>query len=548
LGNKGGKKKTRQQGTPSNVRAPRWRVIAAFAAVLVVYVAMRLPGINIPLDRDEGTFGYMGQLINQGKLPYRDGVDHKPPGAFYMNALALHFVPPTEKGIHTFLLFYNFLTLVCIFYIGKTYFRSLSVGLWCAFAYGVFSASPTLQGFTASTEMWMLLPIALSLLLSILGWRRNSAVLLFWSGVTGASACWTKQSAFTSILFVFVFTGIAVFWSNAKSTKTIRSALIRAFVSWLLGAVLLSTLIMFYFYIHGISREFIYWSFLHNLAYSNKLSLGQSLDLVIPQLLKIAQDNFLIMGAGLIAVGYGFARKKPDAYFIVGFLLLSLLATIPGFGYSHYFAQLAPAVAVASGYGLSTLVGFCRTLKGRLVISIICGLLILAVAVSMNSQYFLERNPNRISRYIFGANPFPESKRLAAYIAGSTTPGDTVFIVGSEPQILFYAGRSSPSSFLTFFPLMAGYARYREFQETVWNETQKTPPKYVLTMVNIPTSFAWDRQADVGIMGRIDEWLGKEYVLDRIMLVTGLQGEWTTAEDSRLKEGARSICVYRRKQ
>jgi hypothetical protein len=547
LSDKQSKKKTKKRLNPSAIRTPRWQIIAAFAAVLIVYIAMRLPGIGVPLERDEGTFGYMGQLINQGKLPYRDGVDHKPPVAFYINALALHFVPHTEKGIHVFLLLYNFLTLVCIFYIGKTYFRSLSAGIWSAFVYAVFSANPTIEGFSASTEMWMLLPIVLSLLLSILGSRRNSPILFFMSGVAGAMACWTKQSAFTSILFVFVFTGIAIFCGAAGPTEKPRSALIRSLASWLSGAVLFSAAIMLYFYFHGIFREFIYWSFQHNLAYSNKLPIQESISMGIDRLIPIVRDNFAIFGAGLIAVAYSFARKKSDAYFILGFIVLSFLGTVPGFAYSHYFVQLAPAVALAGGIGISILVNIYRTAGGRLATSILCGFLIIAISVGMYSEYFLERNPNQISRLFFGYNPFPESKLLAEYIAKSTTPADPVFIVGSEPQILFYSERSSPSSFLTFYPLMASYERYREFQDKLWNEVHRTPPKYILYMVKVPTSFAWDRQADVQIMERIDKWLSTEYTMERVMLVTDLQGEWTNQEDSRLKTGIASVCIFRRK-
>jgi hypothetical protein len=546
--------KKRKKGTFQNVKrparpsTPRWQIAAALAVVLIAYVALRLPGISVPLDRDEGAFGYMGQLINEGKLPYRDGVDHKPPVAFYINALALRFVPPTEQGVHLFLLLYNFLTLVCVFYIGKTYFQSLSTGLWCAFAYGVFSAGPAIQGFTASTEMWMLLPITLSLLLAVLGRRRNSSALLFLSGVSGAAACWTRQSAFTSILFVFVFTGLAFFYRSQGSAAASRAALIRALASWLLGAVLFSALLVFYFYIHGVFREFIYWSFLHNLSYASHRSLGESLDMVQAQLIEIARGDLLIVSAGVIVAAWRLARKHPDAYFILGFLLLSLLGTIPGFGYSHYFAQLAPAVAIAGGYGFSTLLGRCRTLNGRLAASTVCGLLILVVPVSVNSQYFLQRDPNEISRLAFGFNPFPESKALAAFVAQATLPVDPVFIMGSEPQILFCAKRRSPSSFLMFYPLMASYTRYKEFQETVWSEIQRTPPKYVLDMVNIPTSFLWDGQADIDIVNRLNAWLQKEYVVDRVMLVTGLQGEWVATGDSRLQQGVPCVYVLRRKQ
>jgi hypothetical protein len=48
-------------------------------------------------------------------------------------------------------------------------------------------------------------------------------------------------------------------------------------------------------------------------------------------------------------------------------------------------------------------------------------------------------SPNAVSRRIYGLNPFPESLEIAKYIRRTSSPDDSVYVVGSEPQILFYA-------------------------------------------------------------------------------------------------------------
>jgi hypothetical protein len=536
--------RTKKQGGSG---APRWQLIAALAAILAVYVAMRLPGIGVPLDRDEGVFGYMGQLINAGKLPYREAVDHKPPVAFYINALALRFTPPTERGIHFFLLFYNFLSLVCVFYIGKTWFRSLSAGLWCAFTYSIFSAAPTIQGFTASTEMWMLLPISLSLLLAVLGVRKNSFVLLLLSGIAGAAACWTKQSACTSILFVFIFVGAAAFYRAGDSQSFHGSTLIRMLSSWLFGTLLFSSILMLYFFFKGAFQEFLYWSFQHNLSYAGNRALSESLGMVQSQLIEIFRADFLLISVGVIAAAWLTIKKRAEGYFISGFLLLSLLGTIPGFAYNHYFAQLVPAMAIASGYGFCILIGQCQTVNGRLAAVIACGLLLVAIPAGMNSQYFFAGDPREFSRLFFGSNPFPESKPLADFIESSTAPTDKIFIMGSEPQIIFYAGRRSATSFPMLYPLMSSFPRYKEFQATVWRELQKDPPKYVLQIINIPATFQWDGKAVLDGVNRIGQWFRRDYVFERAMIVKGLQGEWQTDANSKISPNIPYILVFKRK-
>ncbi len=524
-----------------------WQSWMAIAAIFLVYVVLRLPGINIPLDRDEGAFGYMGQLIQDGKLPYLDGLDHKPPGAFYINALALYLVPSTEQGIHEFLLIYNLITLVCIFYLGKIYFRSLSAGLWIAFAFAVFSASPAIQGFTASTEMWMLLPIVLSLLLAVPGARKSDYRLLFLSGAAGAAACWIKPTAFTSILFVFLFVPVTVLGRYSDDRSKGLQAALKAPSSWLSGALVLSALPVFYYSYRGILSQFLYWSFQHNAAYAGLVSVNFVLQRLGLRFGEILHGDFLTLGLGLFGTIFLLVKKKPGGYFILSFFLFSLMGTIPGFGYRHYFAQLAPAAAIAGGTGLSALVGFFNSKNKQIAAAMAAAVLMVVAPVGMNRQYYLESDANNISRRYFGANPFPESRALADLIARDTSPRDPVFILGSEPQILFYAKRQSPSPFVMAYPWMASYPRYREFQEQLWHQLQAVPPKYVLDIVNLPDTLLWDGKANLEVIRQIRQWLRREYQISGVMAVTGSQGGWLTSADSPLLRTAPCVYVFRRK-
>jgi len=69
-----------------------WRI--GLAAVAILYVVIRLPLLGIPVVRDEGLFGVAAQAILRGETLYRDVFDLKPPGIFYIYALALKHRPP----------------------------------------------------------------------------------------------------------------------------------------------------------------------------------------------------------------------------------------------------------------------------------------------------------------------------------------------------------------------------------------------------------------------------------------------------------------------
>jgi hypothetical protein len=60
------------------------------------------------------------------------------------------------------------------------------------------------------------------------------------SGVAGAAACWTKQTAFTSILFVLLLVGFNALRRNSDQTATPLLQPIRAVGSSMLGAIWIS--------------------------------------------------------------------------------------------------------------------------------------------------------------------------------------------------------------------------------------------------------------------------------------------------------------------
>ena len=238
-----------------------------WAAIALVYILIRINVANIPLDRDEGMFGYMGQLILDGGIPYLDAFDHKPPVVFYLNALALLFFPPTPLGIHVFLHMYNFLTLIALYCLVKAYSNSTVAGLWTAFIFAVFSSSPGIQGYGASTEMFLLLPLTLSLLFAVLAVSKKSLCFPILSGVFGALTFWTKQTAALAMVFIIAY----LIFAQIKRTQSNRFDVAKPLLSlalWGSGFLAISLLIGGYFYYHNAFEKFIYCNFTYNFVYS----------------------------------------------------------------------------------------------------------------------------------------------------------------------------------------------------------------------------------------------------------------------------------------
>lgn len=522
-------------------------VLAALLLIVTVYALLRVNLIAIPLDRDEGAFGFAGRVILDGGLPYRDVLDHKPPVVFYLYALALWLFKPNETGIHYFLHLTNFLTLLALTALMKAFFHSWRPALWGALVFAIFSASPGIEGFVASTEMLMLLPIVVCLWCAVLAVEKRSLSFLFVSGVVGALAFWTKPTALTSVLF-------APAWFVARSVAGRKGGEARgvgwaaSLSVWLAGAGAASLAIAGYFYQKGIFGEFVYWSFTHNVAYALRASADDSRRMLAVVTARLFRGDFLFLVIGPAVAIWRASQRRSESFFVLGFFGLSVAGVLPGYVYPHYFAQLAPAVAIASGWGISELLFRIRQEKQLAALAVAA--LLVGIPVIVNRDYFLESSPARISRDYYGRNPFAESKELAEYVASKTQAEDRLFIFGSEPQILLYAQRRSATAFPMIYPLTSSYPRCREFQERLWREIQQSRPKYVL-FVNIPTSILWDGKADLEVLRRVDAWISRDYAVEAVMTV-GEKGRLIPAEEGKAPpdEVIRSktnIYVYRAK-
>ncbi|MCX8043924.1 MAG: hypothetical protein N3B18_07360 [Desulfobacterota bacterium] len=475
-------------------------------------VAFRFNSITIPLERDEGLFGYIGQVVLNGGMPYRDAVDHKPPLVYFLYALALTVMPPTAAGVHIFLLCYNFLTLIVLYWVARCAGGTPAAGFWTALVFGVFSTSPELEGFAASSEMLMLLPLSLSLLFALLSGRQGMLVpASFASGLFCGLACWTKH---TGVFFALVLFCIlpAVPRIVRAGTASLAAAAARA-AAWVGGFFSISVAVIGYFYARGAGDDFLYWNFIHNYYYGAERTLAEVLPKITGAIASLCRTHPVPAFAVFICVCTAlFKRDIRGACFVV-LLLASLAATLPGHAYAHYFAQLAPAVALGSGFGCSIICAAVRHGRMRTGVILLVFFGLCCVPPALHIRYYLTGSTDELSKKFFSPNPFAESIDVAAYISRTTTPRDKVFIFGSEAQILLYSRRTSATRFVLLYPLMRSmYPRYREHQQQAWEEVMAVQPTLIV-LVNVPQSVLWDGKADPWIHRMLMRYVAERYEL-----------------------------------
>src|SRR6266566_3099288 len=76
------------------------RTILLTASLILIVAAIRAPLLPIPLERDEGEYAYIAWRLEYNELPYRDWVDQKPPGVFWVYRAALSLPLEPIRAIH----------------------------------------------------------------------------------------------------------------------------------------------------------------------------------------------------------------------------------------------------------------------------------------------------------------------------------------------------------------------------------------------------------------------------------------------------------------
>jgi hypothetical protein len=112
----------------------------------------------------------------------------------------------------------------------------------------------------------------------------------------------------------------------------------------------------------------------------------------------------------------------------------------------------------------------------------------LAATLVQERAVLLALSPVAVARHEYGANPFPEAVEIARWLRSHTRPDEAVAVIGSEPEIYFYAGRRAAVSYLYMYPMMEPQPFAADMQEDMIAQLERARPRY-LVLVNVDTSW-----------------------------------------------------------
>ncbi|HNW98761.1 MAG TPA: glycosyltransferase family 39 protein [Bacteroidales bacterium] len=505
--------KSKPKATAKTVKANKknYTFLIILALVMLLITVLRLRLLSIPLERDEGEYAYIGQLILQGIPPYEIAYNMKFPGTYYMYAFFMSIFGQTIKGVHAGLLIMNLTSIFLIFFLVKKLINEYAA-LVSATAFAFLSLGMNILGFAGHATHFVIVPALAGTLFLYKALKENKMIHYFLSGIFLSLAPIMKQQGILFCVFGALIMLIN-FYIQRKDAILIN---VKRFLIFALGGIIPVVLTFIVLKMYGVFDKFWFWTIVYAQSYETAVKFNDAMILFNYSFFPLAGDFYfiwIISGLGLITMFFHpLLKKNFKLTFIILFLIFSCLSVCPGFYYrQHYFITVLPAISILFGIFISYL--YELSLKDKKynalkIVSFILFVLPFIVGISSQKNYLFKMKPNAICDSIYGSNPFTQSLTIAKYIKANSDDSDKVAVLGSEPQICFYANRHSATGYIYTYGLMEVHENSLKMQKEMINEIEKAKPKFFV-VVNVPTSWLVQPGSEKFIFNWIDPYLQK---------------------------------------
>jgi 4-amino-4-deoxy-L-arabinose transferase-like glycosyltransferase len=525
--------KPSQSATPA--RKYRAWIILSLIAALVFCIRVRLR--EMPLERDEGEYAFAGQLLLQGIPPYQEAFNMKLPGTYLAYAVIMAVFGQTPAGIHFGLALVNLASIGLVFLVGRKLLDENSA-LVASLSFALLSATPAVLGLAGHATHFVAL-FALAGLWALL--RASETLNWKWYTLSGLSfglSFLMKQHGAYFGIFGLGFLGWQI-WHEAAARK-IRLRLALVFCAALALPYVLTCL---WLWKAGVWDRFVFWTMTYASKYAASVNTNRGLELLREGFSVSIQPNLLLWllpGIGLVLVWCDKTLDIRRRIFLILLTVCSIAAVSMGFYFrDHYFIMALPAAALLSGVGFryaastwSQRVSL-RVLIGRAVM----GLFVVALSLAFlhNGSTWFFQSPAQAVQNIYGTTLFADAGKAADLLRKSSTASSRIAVLGSEPEIYFYARRRASFGYIYMYPLMESHPYAAGMQQDLIQRMEQSPPEFV---VFIQDRSSWIGQPDS--VRTVTDWWPK-YSQEKLRLIQTIK-----ISDGRPEEDS-SLFLFQRK-
>jgi hypothetical protein len=473
---------------------------AVLALVILATSAIRVRLLEAPLERDEGEYAYAGQLILRGSFPYQHVYNMKWPGTYYGYALLEAVFGDSLSGVRLGILVLNAATVMLVYLVARKLFDPPAAAAAGA-AYAIMSIGPNSLAFfghaTHFVVFWALVGIVFIQRAAL----RPNARNYFLAGLGAGLAPIMKQPGLVFTAFIAICFFVQQYRSSAsRRTRLIYGAALLSGVLLPFLAVLASVLA------NGSFDTFWVWTIEYPRYYGESISLAEVPSEFASTWYQATNGELLfwiIAALGLIALLWQCETRR-TAYFLIGLLLLATAGVFPGRTFRpHYYILMLPAIALLDGSAAYMLVRWLRSWPVMLSRTCAAALVLIPAVVSIaaHDEFYFWRSPSEAVDRLYQILPFAECEEVGRYLREHTAPSDRVVVLGSEPQIYFYARRNAATGYVYTFSLMQPHPFARQFQEQMIGEIEQEQPLY---FVHVRALFSW--LPEPGFSPELWEW------------------------------------------
>lgn len=528
----------------------RYCSYALLLLVIALFGLIRFRLRNMPLERDEGEYAYAGQLMLQGIPPYKLAYTMKLPGTAAAYAVILALFGQTPAGIHFGLLLVNAATTLLVYILAARLSGRLA-GLASAASYALLSTSFLVLGFAAHATHFVVMFALAGILLLLRAIDTRRTWQFFAGGFLLGLAFLMKQPG----LVFAVFGGLYLLkseWTHPIHWKSLISI-----VGWYVVGVMLpfglTCLILFF---AGVFKTFWFWVFTYAGEYGSETSFSLGVRRfmeVFPGVVGPDIGLWIIAALGLTAFLWNRESRRYSTL-IGGLLPFSFLAVCPGFFFrEHYFILMLPVVALLAGIAVDSATQvLARTRRGLALSAIPVLLFAVAFGYSVVQQRaaLFKWGPKLAVEKVYGPNPFPEAVGIAQYLEEHTSASDRIAVLGSEPEIFFYAKRHSATGFIYVYGLMEQQKYAFEMQKQMIQEIESAQPRFLVAVNSrmswLPTEGSPQALSFTSWAG---SYLGSQYELVGVADRVGDDTEYHWDDDAKAYQprSRNAVGIFKRK-
>jgi hypothetical protein len=495
-------------GISTEASGPR-HTVATVTALLVVFalaLGLRYPVAEFPFERDEGEYAYVAQRWQLGEIPYRDNFDQKPPAVFFLYLIIQRTLGTSPAALHWGATLYTLGTLTVVFALGKKLF-SLSAGLSAAALVAFLTTDASFFGNAANTELFLILPLSTAFLLGLRAVERDSLGSAVLAGVLAMMALLCKQVALYAVVLLLLL-----------PLRYVRRPW-RITLAMLLGAGVTLAAVVGYFIYHRAGYAFYDCVLGYNLSYASRVPLMLYPRLFLESFRPILLSCWPIFLFASLAVGGAILQrrqidKRPVLFSVLLVLLwlgaCSLGTATGGYFYPHYFLLTVPPLALLAGAG----VAFCTRQKALLAFLTTAAIILYGVLVA--PTYYGKASFVQKCLEIYRCDLFAYSPAIADILRRHSDPEDTIFILGTEPQLLYYAERRSATRYKSIYPALSPFADTPQRQRAVLEEVAERDPVLIVTVFH-PGSLLHDPRTPPDLFDGVHAMLTSSYKVIAIL-------------------------------